>query len=289
NSTYRTYFENKLSSSPYNGDPLKFPGANHYSYINSTGSMYGICGAYMDYVDTTRTVNETLRTQLKNLFISKASALNTNNNKTAYNVPMLYYNDLSWGSSGLLCENAYILMRAYQWTGTTNYRNAAIDVLDWIGGRNPVSRVFITGFGDHLHGTDNYSFYLFDYLDPVPGYLSGNINAFGSDWGQHTLNYHIKNRYKYYLNIQTAGVLEPCLPWQAEMCWLLGQFAYNLNLTGDVNLDGTINYSDVMTFSNAWLTKPEDSGWNANCDIAQPKDEIINFLDFAVFANQWLQ
>jgi hypothetical protein len=50
-----------------------------------------------------------------------------------------------------------------------------IDALDWIGGRNPVCRNFLTGYGDAAHGSDLYSLYWFDLNHLPPGFICGNI------------------------------------------------------------------------------------------------------------------
>ncbi len=266
NTTYKTYFESRYSS------------ANNY--------MQGITAlgkAHIDYAETTRPVNSTIRTAIRNKFTTLANTLATNVDCNPYRIPVSATGDIGWGSSGLIACNAYTLLRVYEWTGDIKYKNAALDALEWIAGRNPVNRIFITGYGDYIHGTDIYSFYSYDLENIVPGYLCGNVNTLDF------LGTYIKYPYKYYLNIQNASTLEPCLPWQAELCYLLGYFAYDLKLTGDVTLDGAVNYSDVLKFANAWLSTPDDENWNASCDIAMPKDSIINFLDFAVLANQWLQ
>lgn len=294
---YHTYFENAFNSTE--DAVTAFPGdfggtgdsgsSGHYDRLAFITGINGITAGYMDYVDATRPVNASIKNNIKNHFLSDAVEALMHRNWTTYNIPLYYYNDLSWGSSGMLCGNAYILLRAYEWTGNTDYRNAAMDVLDWISGRNPVSRIFLTGYGDYLYGTDHYSFYMFDHLNPVPGYLCGNINAFGAEWGQHPLNYYIKYKYKYYLNIQTAGLLEPCLPWQAAMCYLLGYFASDLKMTGDVYPDGTVDVLDMAVLANTWLSDPSDDNWNPFCDISIPPDNFIDYADFAELASQWEQ
>ncbi|MFA5292301.1 MAG: glycoside hydrolase family 9 protein [Phycisphaerae bacterium] len=289
NSTYRTFFETAYNST---GNPITaFPGiddgvgasgsSSYYNYVAMLTGINGITPGYLDYANTTRPVTESIRTAIKNAFITSANQLvsRASGGSATYRVPMLMFNDLYWGSSGVLCGNAYVLLQAYEWTGTTTYRDTAIDVLDWVCGRNPVSRIFITGdYSDYLHGTDHYSFYMFDHLNPVPGYLCGNINMLSG----YLLQPYIKYSWKYYLNLQNAAILEPCLPWQANLCFLLGYFA------DDLKLPDTIDIAYLSEFSSAWLTTPADAGWNPNCDIAVPPDLIINFKDFAVLANQWM-
>ena len=286
---YRTYFETAFNST---GDPVTaYPGiwgspgasgaSSYYQYVAMIGGINGITGGYLDYATTTRPVTETIKTAIKNAFITSANQLvnRANNDSGTYRLPMLMSNDLYWGSSGVLCGNAYVLLRAYEWTGTASYRNTAIDSLDWICGRNTVSRNLITGdYSDYLHGTDHYSFYMFDHLNPVPGYLCGNINMLSG----YLCQPYIKYPWKYYLNIQNAAILEPCLPWQAEMCYLLGYFA------SDLKLPDTVDFAYLGQFCQAWLSSPGDTNWNPNFDLAVPPDGVVNFADFAVLSRQWM-
>jgi hypothetical protein len=57
---------------------------------------------------------------------------------------------------------------------------------------------------------------------------------------------------------------------------------------GDINLDGIVDYEDLLILTSAWLKQFGQDGWITRCDLAEPKDYIINMSDYAVFANQWL-
>jgi hypothetical protein len=115
-------------------------------------------------------------------------------------------------------------------------------------------------------------------LNPVPGYLCGNINMLAN----YLLAPYVKYEWKYYLNIQNAAILEPCLHWQAEMCYLLGYFA------SDLKLPATVDFSYLSEFSQAWLSSPGDTNWNPNFDLAVPPDGVVDFADFAVLSRQWM-
>lgn len=265
NSTYHTYFTSR--------------------YTGANTSMQGITAlgkGHMDYAETTRTVNTTIRNAIRTAYTSSANTLVSYANRSPYRIPIKAVGDLTWGSSGKIACYAYTLLRVYEWTGTASYRDTALHALEWISGRNPVSRIFLTGdYSDYLHGTDIYSFYWFDHTNPVPGYLCGNINALDF------LKNYIKYPWKYYMNIQNASTLEPCLPWQAEACYLLGYFASDLKVPGDITLNGVINELDLLEFSQAWLSSSSDTNWNARCELASPANNIIDFADFAVFAANW--
>ena len=62
---------------------------------------------------------------------------------------------------------------------------------------------------------------------------------------------------------------------------------YSQEYAEDINLDGIVDYDDLMILSGAWLKQFGQDGWVARCDLAEPKDYIINMLDYAVFASQW--
>lgn len=57
---------------------------------------------------------------------------------------------------------------------------------------------------------------------------------------------------------------------------------------GDFNCDWIVDMNDLDIFGSAWLSNPNDTNWNPACDIFKPNDNFINFLDFAVFAKNWL-
>ena len=85
-----------------------------------------------------------------------------------------------------------------------------------------------------------------------------------------------------------TAVLEPDIYWQAEWSYLLASFATDLKLQGDFNYDGVVDLNDLKIFANAWCSSQGDGSFNAACDISLPKDNTINFEDYAVFAADWL-
>ncbi len=59
--------------------------------------------------------------------------------------------------------------------------------------------------------------------------------------------------------------------------------------TADFNQSGNVDYLDLLILAQSWLSQPGDENWNNRYDISDPADGIINLLDFAVFARQWLE
>jgi hypothetical protein len=69
---------------------------------------------------------------------------------------------------------------------------------------------------------------------------------------------------------------------------LLDQIECTESIAGDLDGDCKVNLDDLAVLALAWLSKLGDDNWNSDYDIFQPPDNVINFRDFAVFAESWL-
>jgi hypothetical protein len=58
---------------------------------------------------------------------------------------------------------------------------------------------------------------------------------------------------------------------------------------GDINLNSGVDMHDFALFASAWQSHFGQANWLKRCDLAQPKDLIIDVRDLAVLAAQWLQ
>ncbi len=59
--------------------------------------------------------------------------------------------------------------------------------------------------------------------------------------------------------------------------------------SADINLDGVVDMSDFALLASAWWGHFGQANWIARCDLAQPKNYVVDTDDFAVFADQWLK
>ena len=93
------------------------------------------------------------------------------------------------------------------------------------------------------------------------------------DWGYYDANHPIYDAWPTYgsggFDLEAIGVLQP------------QQYG------GDINLDGVVDYEDLEIFTQCWLSHFGQDNYLSRCDLAAPKDLIVNFNDFAVFANDW--
>jgi hypothetical protein len=60
------------------------------------------------------------------------------------------------------------------------------------------------------------------------------------------------------------------------------------NLSDAKELLDQIECRSLAVLASAWLSNSGSGNWNLNCDISLPPDNVINFKDFAVFAQNWL-
>ncbi|MHC4759298.1 MAG: DUF3466 family protein [Planctomycetota bacterium] len=57
---------------------------------------------------------------------------------------------------------------------------------------------------------------------------------------------------------------------------------------GDLEPDGAIDFVDFAIFASSWGSVPSAENWNAECDISEPKDNIIKKRDLDVLTMHWL-
>ncbi|WP_093665453.1 glycoside hydrolase family 9 protein [Sphingomonas gellani] len=89
--------------------------------------------------------------------------------------------DTQWGSNGALLDRAVLLGTAYDLTGRVEYRTAVTDALDYVLGRNPLDRSYVSGYGVRPMRNPHHRFWGHgidpSFPLPPPGVLSGGPNS----------------------------------------------------------------------------------------------------------------
>jgi endoglucanase len=102
---------------------------------------------------------------------------------SAYRVAMREA-DFVWGSNAVALNQAVLLLQAYRLGGERAYLDAAQSQLDYVLGRNPLGRSYVTGFGVrapmHIHHRVSEADGI---ADPIPGWLAGGPNPGQQDAG----------------------------------------------------------------------------------------------------------
>ncbi|MFD9939823.1 glycoside hydrolase family 9 protein [Nonomuraea sp. NPDC059023] len=86
-----------------------------------------------------------------------------------------------WGSSSATANTALVLAYAYELTRVPKYREAAVESLDYLLGRNALNQSYVTGYGERAARNQHHRFWAHQ-LDPAlpypaPGSLAGGPNS----------------------------------------------------------------------------------------------------------------
>lgn len=86
-----------------------------------------------------------------------------------------------WGSNSSVLNRAMVLGLAADFTGKAAYRDGAVDAMDYVLGRNPLDRSYVTGHGARPMNHPHHRFWAQQadarYPAPPPGVLSGGPNS----------------------------------------------------------------------------------------------------------------
>lgn len=95
------------------------------------------------------------------------------------------------------------------------------------------------------------------------------------------------NWQNYYANLAVydAWVTEGSGGVDLEAVGVLNEQEYS----ADINLDGRVDFLDFALLGSAWGRHFGQAGWIGRCDLAEPKDLVIDGRDLAAFAGQWLK
>lgn len=133
-----------------------------------------------------------------------------------------------WGSNGALLNRALVLGIAWQLTHEQRYRDGVIDVADYLLGRNPLDRSFVSGYGERPMRFPHHRFWHpVDPRYPAPpsGVVSGgpNSTAFADEIA--------------------AGLRGRCV---GQTCWIDDWRAYSMN-------EVAINWNAPLVWVSAFL------------------------------------
>lgn len=142
--------------------------------------------------------------------------------KNAYRISMLA-EDYYWGSNSLAANKGILFVLAYLATGETAFKDAAINQMDYLLGRNPVGYSFVTGFGSHSPVNIHHRASMADGIEePVPGFLVGGPNS-GRQDSVHCNFYSFSLPAFSYLDMPCSYASnEVAINWSAPLVFLSG-------------------------------------------------------------------
>lgn len=106
-----------------------------------------------------------------------------NRAETGFGVVMAK-DDFVWGSNAVASNQGVWLLHAYYLTGNQKYYKAAVKVLDYLLGKNPLDMSFVTGYGTKSPKMPHHRPSTSDNIEePIPGMLVGGPQPGGEDVG----------------------------------------------------------------------------------------------------------
>ena len=136
--------------------------------------------------------------------------------------------DFVWGSNAVASNQGVWLLHAYYLTGQEKYYTAALKVLDYLLGKNPLDMSFVTGYGTkspmHPHHRPSTSD---GVTAPIPGMLVGGPQPGGEDVGSAAewkcADYRTGQAATAYTDQQCSyATNEVAINWNAPLAYLAG-------------------------------------------------------------------
>ncbi|MGC1376841.1 MAG: glycoside hydrolase family 9 protein, partial [Anaerolineales bacterium] len=161
-----------------------------------------------------------------------------------------------WGSNADVMNNMLILGLTYDHTAQAKYLNAISNGMDYILGRNPNDKSYVTGYGEQPLQNPHHRFWAhsLDASFPTPpsGVMAGGPDSSREDTfiqGIFTAGQCAAAPQKCYVdNIQSYSTNEEAINWNASLAWVsafLDGVAHPYTISGNVGVAGaTIHYTD---------------------------------------------
>jgi endoglucanase len=129
-----------------------------------------------------------------------------------------------WGSNNLVLNNMVVVASAYDISGDEKYRDAVLEGVDYLLGRNALNQSFVTGYGEtasHNEHTRWYSHELNAALpNPPKGSLAGGPNSGIQDPIAQALLQGCAPQFCYIDDIESYSTNEIAINWNSPLAWV---------------------------------------------------------------------
>ncbi|MDP4182037.1 MAG: glycoside hydrolase family 9 protein [Bacillota bacterium] len=205
--------------------------------------------------------------------------------------------------SNLLGSNNTIIMAyAYSLTGDKKYSNGVDEFMDYLLGRNPLVKSYITGYGANPVENPNHKLFAYQDDHSLPKAPAGFLVSGPSAELNSIRHWAIDNPYHmpaqksyddYYYDWVTNEVnvdINASLAWLAAFAETKGLIPINIEtpvktFAEDINSDGLVNMSDIMIIALSFNTTKDDETFNEKCDMNY--DGVINMADVIAVAKKF--
>ncbi|WP_277211553.1 glycoside hydrolase family 9 protein [Isoptericola croceus] len=126
-----------------------------------------------------------------------------------------------WGSTHQVINNAVVIATAYDLTGEDRYRDAALESIDYVLGRNAINNSYVTGYGSYFSQNMHSRWYASaDRLPPFPdGKVAGGPNSGIQDPVAQSRLQGCAPQACYVDHVDSWSTNETTINWNAALSW----------------------------------------------------------------------
>ncbi len=130
----------------------------------------------------------------------------------------------AWGSASATPNSAFIIASAFDLTGKQKYRDAALESMDYLFGRNALNQSYVSGYGEQASHNMHHRFWANQanaaYPNPPAGALAGGPNSRLEDPKAQELLQGCKPAKCYVDHIDSYSTNEVTINWNAPLAWM---------------------------------------------------------------------
>ena len=265
-------FAAALASSPHHTGQVFLPVGFSWQYVAPLGRMQ------------LATVPNGLdgREQARASVLAGADALLADQATQAFGHPYAPSDgEYAWGSNSQILNNLVVLGTAYDISGATRYRDAVIEGMDYLLGRNALNQSYVTGYGERASENQHSRWYSKQLNPELPnpprGTVAGGPNSLVSTWDPiaQQLLVGCAPQFCYVDDIGSWATNELTINWNAPLAWV----AAFLDDQGDgkpyapaacevaYRVNGDWTGSDEGFNAQVWVTNTSDTtveGWTVS-------------------------
>ena len=162
---------------------------------------------------------------LRASIVAAADGFLADTSTVGYAIPYAPATGYPWGSTSSILNRAMLLALAHRFTGQQRYRDGVLDSMDFLLGRNPLDRSFVSGYGARPMQNPHHRFWA-GQIDPKfptapPGALSGGPNNSSmSDPVAMTMKGKCAPQMCWVDDVRSYALNEVAVNWNAPLVWV---------------------------------------------------------------------
>jgi endoglucanase len=215
--TGETAFLTDLSASPHHTGDV----------FGATGFGWGSTAALgrLDLATVPSGLSTAERTRIRQSVVAGADRYLATLRGQAYGLPMqANAGSYFWGANSNIINNAIVLATAFDLTGNLQYRDGAIEGMDYIFGRNALNHSYVTGWGEKSSQNQHSRIFAHQLDESLPnppaGSISGGANAGLDDPYAAQLLRGCKPMFCFVDHIDSYATNEVAINWNSALAWM---------------------------------------------------------------------